>query len=1298
MQTCVKIKNPGCAFGNVVITAIVRNHHNTARGTPWFKVMCGNREAAMGIYNTFFLPNNEPNPSYGRADEAWGTVTCCDLNNGERITVVSTSDKGKKATSNRMLVSARRRNPDGSTGANYAFHTSEAGEWSCANTPPAAADAAAAALVEIPATAFTPARSSSAPYRAFSTKYNPLRFTSIMQGQALDGLKISPGCAPDMSASAQLDARDGKLRSDVSKPVGDCPEIAPRANWIWMQDDQTGSVTCQSPPVYLPTAGWRIKNLDTINWRPKLQTLRLLQADCLSAALRPGNYTVIASTNKINSNGLVVPEHSMYNAFKGFAYGPTTPIRDIDINTINLFQTHQSSNILAGDYWIGAQTWNEPSEAVACIRGFMGGVGTSDNYVPERMVVEQLNKDGNSWSAVREFPETTKCCGTTLKAPHLCPGKREQALDFKFKWVEPRIAHGFRIVALDHTKYRPGINELIFSSAPCGEAPVSVLPPAGEYEAVSSGMRCSETRAACGPELAFTNTNDPTNLGALDGWFTPDEKYKTPTGEGNEMFIGGVTGLAPGANNDVKCVLFKQRKTYSRYEMSMRIRVDRLIGDNWSPMWTGLVRGSNNPPSAQTNTFTNAAANRASYKMVEATANLTVATTTTTTPPPSQSAFNTEFSGEGCTPDHNVVATAVVYNRYNKEDGAEDSKPNFELFCGGRPVGATASSAFTLTRPGATWTRTWGITACCTLNAGERVSVSTFSPQNKAYSSNKMLVSVRARDATTGSTGGNFAFAVSEIGSWQCRQEANYNDATGSAGDYSPSVGWGTPGRAFSPSSMNPLTNVPWMTGKGVGQNCTMAAQADPLNPRSDTSIAKDATCKEVDPRAAWMWLKNDQSGNVQCESQPLRVPVTGWRIINTGDIRYRPKLNTLRLLKADCETPALMASAGDATFVPISSGQYPNGNGDIDIKHLQSNPFANLGVVTRSDINVNQDAYWYSSQASLIPTREWWIGGTSAESDPNGDGVGCISGFMGSGSDSTVPDTMAVEKLVNGNTWELVREFPEANACCGETLKKPFNCMATAQAANFNFDFTRPIVKSGYRMVLFDTLEEGHRPGLNKLVLSSEPCGQPAKSVLTVGEFRAVSSGIHCTDDKVASDASLAFTDTNVKGDVDEALDGGWWRPDNKYDVTTGNVDGSMESVWIGGITHAAEDTSKTVQCITFTQKKVLNKYKFAAQIRLDKLTDGKIWTPVALGTVKATTADTNPDTSANKEVQLTAIVPGGASVTNKCGPLTNYVACDGGTQEAGGKAMFCGETGFCGENTSGAAQSYGGAYDVTI
>ena len=115
----------------------------------------------------------------------------------------------------------------------------------------------------------------------------------------------------------------------------------------------------------------------------------------------------------------------MYNAFKGFAYGPTTPIRDIDINTINLFQTHQSSNILAGDYWIGAQTWNEPSEAVACIRGFMGGVGTSDNYVPERMVVEQLNKDGNSWSAVREFPETTKCCGTTLKAPHLCPGKRE---------------------------------------------------------------------------------------------------------------------------------------------------------------------------------------------------------------------------------------------------------------------------------------------------------------------------------------------------------------------------------------------------------------------------------------------------------------------------------------------------------------------------------------------------------------------------------------------------------------------------------------------------------------------------------------------------------------------------------------------------------------------------------------------------------------------------------------------------------------------------------------------------------
>ena len=140
------------------------------------------------------------------------------------------------------------------------------------------------------------------------------------------------------------------------------------------------------------------------------------------------------------------------------------------------------------------------------------------------------------------------------------------------------------------------------------------------------------------------------------------------------------------------------------------------------------------------------------------------------------------------------------------------------------------------------------------------------------------------------------------------------------------------------------------------------------------------------------------------------------------------------------------------------------------------------------------------------------------------------------------------------------------------------------------------------------------------------------------------------------------------------------------------------MESVWIGGITHAAEDTSKTAQCITFTQKKVLNKYKFAAQIRLDKLTDGKIWTPVALGTVKATTADTNPDTSANKEVQLTAIVPGGASVTNKCGPLTNYVACDGGTQEAGGKAMFCGETGFCGENTSGAAQSYGGAYDVTI
>jgi hypothetical protein len=162
VQTCVKRRSNGCDFGNVVITAIVSNRYNLNRNTPWFKVMCGSEEATLGKWNTFFLPNNNNDP-YKYTNEAWGTIACCDIQDGERVSVVSTSDQNKVSVGNRLLVSMRRRNADGTTGDDYAFATSEVHRWQCGQSHPDPAN-------PMPL-AWTPARSKATPHRAFEIKY-----------------------------------------------------------------------------------------------------------------------------------------------------------------------------------------------------------------------------------------------------------------------------------------------------------------------------------------------------------------------------------------------------------------------------------------------------------------------------------------------------------------------------------------------------------------------------------------------------------------------------------------------------------------------------------------------------------------------------------------------------------------------------------------------------------------------------------------------------------------------------------------------------------------------------------------------------------------------------------------------------------------------------------------------------------------------------------------------------------------------------------------------------------------------
>ena len=73
-------------------------------------------------------------------------------------------------------------------------------------------------------------------------------------------------------------------RSDVSIPKGVCKEIDDRADFIWLTGDTTGNVQCRSPPMYVPTTGWRIKNVDFIRYGPRLQTLRFLTEGCTAPA------------------------------------------------------------------------------------------------------------------------------------------------------------------------------------------------------------------------------------------------------------------------------------------------------------------------------------------------------------------------------------------------------------------------------------------------------------------------------------------------------------------------------------------------------------------------------------------------------------------------------------------------------------------------------------------------------------------------------------------------------------------------------------------------------------------------------------------------------------------------------------------------------------------------------------------------------------------------------------------------------------------------------------------------------
>jgi hypothetical protein len=146
-------------------------------------------------------------------------------------------------------------------------------------------------------------------------------------------------------------------------------------------------------------------------------------------------------------------------------------------------------------------------------------------------------------------------------------------------------------------------------------------------------------------------------------------------------------------------------------------------------------------------------------------------------------------------------------------------------------------------------------------------------------------------------------------------------------------------------------------------------------------------------------------------------------------------------------------------------------------------------------------------------------------------------------------------------------------------------------------------------------------------------------------GQFKAVSSGINCMEDKVFCGPDLAFTDTNPKGAITvESQDGGWWRPDRRWETirdTEGKVTQTAYNViWVGAVTGGALASEATPQCITFKTKRQSNKYKFAARVRVDKLTEGDVWTPVAEGTVRGAIPNVNPDDQSNKKVELTPIL----------------------------------------------------------
>ena len=443
-----------------------------------------------------------------------------------------------------------------------------------------------------------------------------------------------------------------------------------------------------------------------------------------------------------------------------------------------------------------------------------------------------------------------------------------------------------------------------------------------------------------------------------------------------------------------------------------------------------------------------------------------------------------------------------------------------------------------------------------------------------------------------------------------------------------------------------PLPSIFFPTNPSA-QNCSYIRPFEEKTDRSDISVPKGA-CKEIDERADFIWLAGDATGNVQCRSPPMYVPTTGWRIKNVDFIRYGPRLQTLRFLTEGCKAPASMVAwkpgqvkkRVDPSFQVVSSGERIDTKGDVTSQWLKTNPFDNAGPgpAPASDLKVGEDDYWLDAKSSDLGPGEWWIG---AMSNTAPDDVKCIEGFMGF-SDRKHPARMVVEKLVYGNKWVSERQFPDTNECCGETFQEPFQCTGDKHQENFRMNWASKVVETGYRMMIMDDLP--NRFGLNELVFSTTECGEtPVSALPAAGAFEAVSSGINCQEDKVFCGPDLAFTNTNPKDFVyDEAMDSGWWRPDKRYETikdTAGKtIQSAYDVIWVGAVT-GEKLSADALKCITFKTKKQYGKHMFASRVRIDKLTDGKIWTPIAEGTVKGNTQNVDPNTQAAKQVSLVAI-----------------------------------------------------------